>query len=184
MSVLAVGEDREPAQSWITRHADELRILTPHLAWIAPNVAASALRRGITLPLGLSHGLDWLDAAAALDSVGQINRELACAVVAANRSEIIQGLHLPQPNSCEKLTVFCEVLEGLMPGELESMLTELDAAKIERSWQARLRGRAEERKAARFLLSAAARGSGPVASVAQRLLAGRRTRQPSRLPRT
>jgi hypothetical protein len=171
LSVLAVGDDREPARSWIARHADELRILTPRLAWIASKAAVDVLRRGIELPLGLSHGLDWIAAAAALYSIGQIDVDLARAVVMANREEIMQGLHLPQPNSCEKLTEFCEVLESLMPGQLESMLTELDASAIESRWEARLRGKMEERKAAKVLLSVAVRGTGPVALIAKRLLA-------------
>ena len=182
--VLAIGEHREPARSWITRHAGELQILTPRLAWIAPQAAADALNRGIELPLGLSHGLDWIGAAAALYSVCQVDRDLACGVVATNRDGIMQGLHLPQPNSCENLTVFFEVLQELMPGQLESMVTELDAAAVESHWQARLRGKAEERKAAMSLLSAATRGTGPVASMAKRLLASAENSTRLRRPRT
>ena len=171
LSVLAVGEDREPARSWITRHASELQILTPRLGWIAPTAAVDALRRGIELPLELSHGLDWIGAAAALYAIAQVDADLARAVVMANRDQIMQGLHLPQPNSCEKLPEFCEVIGRLMPGQLESMLNELDAAAVESRWQARLRGKAEERKAANVLLSLAVRGTGPVALIAKRLLA-------------
>jgi hypothetical protein len=169
LGMLAQTPDRQPALSLIQRNAAKLERFTPTLAIISPEMAITALRAGVPLPLEVDDGFRWNRAAFVLNEVSKRDRGLANELVHSNAAAIARGLELRQSNQCEHLDVFILVLCEVAPEEFSAVLSELSPVVAEANWSARLRDGAAQRRAVAWLIAAASQVEGPIADVARRL---------------
>lgn len=113
LALLSGPDDDSPAKELLVRHADEIGRLSNWIALIAPEVALSAMRRGVPLDLGLVHH-DWSLAADVLDSLHRIDPDVAFRLLAANGEALAKGLALKGLDAVEGLTSFLSVVHNLV----------------------------------------------------------------------
>jgi hypothetical protein len=139
LSALAVGEDYEPARSLIVRHGAELTHLSARITVFAPEVAATRLRDGLELRLGIEHGFEWNVAALALDALHRIDARLPQVVIEQNRLAIAAGLSNIQKGEVRGAGHVLAMIENVAPEELGRVAGQLDVERAEKAWTGILR---------------------------------------------
>jgi len=165
IAALAFGPDQEPARSWISSHEEEFVSIDSLVAAVAPEAVATALRRGCRLKLGDN----WRVVIAAIARLAKIDEKIAIGVLDDNCLAIAKTLSNLAAVFCEELPTFLSFVKDLAPETVQKILEAIDPALAEKEWAARLRGRAEERKAVAVLLDMINGEKGELTAVATRL---------------
>lgn len=161
IAALAMGDDYEPARSWVNRHNNELITLHPILVAIAPESTTSILRKGYFLDFELGDLAHWEIATMAIRSLSNVDKDLASMVLRANKEGIAQGFVLKRHDCDYKcFPEFLNQMNDLTPDTLKECLESLDPVIIRASWSERLRGKSitvngkvEERQAVEALIN-------------------------------
>jgi hypothetical protein len=165
----AFKPDYEPARSWITRHQDDLRRIPPRLVIIAPEAAAHAMRRGADLAYPENLGLSWEEFVAALTFLAQVDKELAARSIRGQINMLAKSLMTHQANLYEKVDKFLPHLEEMAPGIEGDVFAHIDPQLASKHWPQLLKGKPAQRRAAKYLLEAAAKYGGRVGDIAVKL---------------
>jgi len=160
--------DGGPARELLIRHADDIGRLSNRITLIAPEVALSAMKRGVPLDLELVHH-DWLLAAGALNSLHQIDPDVAMLLLEANRAALSKGLALQGSDAVENLSVFLTVVDTIAPQYLDGLLANLEPDVIA-GWRTWLRKRDRSRRQVAELTHRTSHGMGAAAAAARELL--------------
>ncbi|GAA4194550.1 hypothetical protein GCM10022288_30180 [Gryllotalpicola kribbensis] len=165
------------------RKSDEVRLILDRLepslialdsfiAFMAPDVAARALRRGLPLDLGLDHHR-WGWAAAVVARLAEHDAGLALEVVEANRAGVVEGLTNNTSDPFDNLNAWVEVCDHLDSTLIDTLIAELPegaVSKWERAIKRPQRYGHSRRDQIAPLVFRAARTSGHVKSEAEGLL--------------
>lgn len=103
--------------------------LDPFIAFIAPDVAARALRRGLPLDLELDHH-HWGWAAAVVARLAEHDADLAREVVESNSAGMIEGFTNNMTTPFDNLSMWVEVCDQLAPELVDSLIAELPEGAI------------------------------------------------------
>lgn len=98
--------------------------LDSFIAFMAPDVAARSLRRGLPLDLGLDHH-HWGWAAAVVARLTEHDADLALEVVEANRAGMNEGLTNNTSSPFDNLRAWVEVCDHLDPALIDTLIAEL-----------------------------------------------------------
>lgn len=107
------------------------------IAFIAPDVAARALQRGLPLDLGLDHH-HWGWAAAVVERLAEHDADLALEVAVANRAGMIEGLINNMSSPFDNLGTWVEVCDHLDPALIDSLIAELPEGAVSK-WDRAIR---------------------------------------------
>lgn len=161
IAALVIGDDYEPARTWINRHSNELVNLHPLLVAIAPESTTAILRQGYDLDFKLGDLANWNLAAIAIRRLSIVDKELASMVIRNNQVGIAQGLVLKR-HDCDyrRFPEFLSLMSDLTPNILKECLESLDPITVRASWSERIKGKSitvngkvEERQAAESLIN-------------------------------
>jgi hypothetical protein len=111
--------------------------LDSFIAFISPDVAARALRRGLPLDLQLDHH-HWGWAADVVMRLIEHNADLALEVVEANRVGMIEGLANNTASPFDKLSSWVEVCDQLDPSLVDTLIAELPEGAVSK-WDRAIR---------------------------------------------
>lgn len=114
-----------------------LTALDPIIPMIAPNIAATALYRGIPLDLELEHHR-WHLATTVVSSLAEYDTELALQVVESNRLGLLDALSNADDDAFEDLGAWIALCDNLQPALIDELLTELPEGAVS-SWAAAIR---------------------------------------------
>lgn len=161
IAALAMGDDYEPAKSWVNRHSNELITLHPILVAIAPESTTSLLRQGYFLDFKLGDLAHWEIATLAIRSLSNVDKDLASIVLRTNKEGIAQGFILRRHDCNYKdFPEFLNLMSDLAPDTLKECIESLDPITVRTSWLERLKGnsriingKVEERQAAESLIN-------------------------------
>ncbi|HET7550636.1 MAG TPA: hypothetical protein VFK04_05055 [Gemmatimonadaceae bacterium] len=166
---LARAEDREPASSWVARHAGAMRTIPARFVALAPDAAVASASGGAAIRLIGSGVLGWGLDTYILDLLGEREPALVAKVVEAHGATLAKEFLVPQKNQCEHLALFVAVVRALAPDALTRVLECVDPEAARANWAARLRGTQEEQEAAATLVDAARVCNGPIGQAAASL---------------
>jgi hypothetical protein len=166
---LAVGDNYEPARSWVWRHASEITRVTIVIAIVAPQVAIESLKKGFALNLGVESGVNWIHACLALNSIAEVDSAYATLVAETNCLTIAKGFTNLQASDCEYVPTFLKLIEHLAPRVLDEAMANVDLTVAENNWTERLRGKVTERRAVTALLDRVNLPSSHLSPLASRL---------------
>lgn len=167
---LGQGSDRTVATGLLARHHNEIRTFPGRLAATYPDVAASLIHCGSTVPLPVDRGLRWDECADAIQAIADVDRTAARLVVEAATDDVLDGFHARQNNMVTHVGAFIEAVEAVAPGHTTDLTGRLDPDEVEPHWRARISGSADEAAEMTALLTQAARGVGATADLARVLL--------------
>jgi hypothetical protein len=102
-------------RGWIATHADKIDEIDPVTAGICPEAAVAVVHRGGHINLAGHNGSDWRLQARALWRVGTLERDLAVAVLQADKARIADSLSKLGVMDCEELPAFLGFLEQFVP---------------------------------------------------------------------
>lgn len=103
--------------------------LDPSIAFMAPDVAARALHRGLPLDLRLdNHQWGW--AAAVVKRLLEYDSDLALEVVEANKRRMYAGFTDDVSNPFDNLNAWIEVCDQLNPALIDAMIAELPVGAV------------------------------------------------------
>jgi hypothetical protein len=108
----------------LDRLEPSLAELDSFIAFIAPDVAARALRRGLPLDLQLDHH-HWGWAAAVVARLAEHDFDLALQVVQANRAGMIEGLTNNTTSPFDNLASWIKLCDHLDPVLIDTVIAEL-----------------------------------------------------------
>lgn len=108
----------------LDRLEPSLTELDPMIAFIAPDVAARALRRGIPLDLQLDHH-HWGWATAVVARLIEHDAGLALEVVQANKAGMIEGLTNDTTSPFDNLSQWVELCDHLDPLVVDALIAQL-----------------------------------------------------------
>jgi len=112
--------------------------LDPYVAWIAPDIASRALRRGLPLDLGLDQQ-HWDAAAEVLNSLHKHDPTIAAEVAASNAERMAIGLAATNfHNPWEGLRHWTAVCDEVVPGLLDKVIARLPEGAVS-GWDRGLR---------------------------------------------
>jgi hypothetical protein len=94
------------------------------VAFIAPDLAARSLQRGLPLDLGLDHH-HWGWAAAVVARLAEHDADLALEVAVANRGGVIDGLTNNTSDPFDDLGSWVEICDHLDPALIDRLIAEL-----------------------------------------------------------
>lgn len=117
----------------LDRLEPSLVVLDSFIAFIAPDVAARALRRGLPLDLGLDHHR-WGWAAAVVARLAEHDAGLALEVVEANRAGVIEGLTNNTSDPFDNLNAWVEVCDHLDSTLIDTLIAELPEGAVSK-WE-------------------------------------------------
>lgn len=156
----------------LDRLEPSLLALDSFIAFMAPDVAARALRRGLPLDLKLDHH-HWGWAAAVVARLAEHDSDLALEVVEANRAGLRDGLTNNTSSPFDNLSAWVEVCDHLDPTLIDTLIAELpegSVAKWERAIKRPQRYGHSRRDQIAPLVLRAARAGGHVQAEAEGLL--------------
>lgn len=161
MAALAIGDNFEPARSWINKHSNEIVSLHPLLVAISPESTTTILKQGYNLDFKLGDLAHWNLAAITVRSLSTVDKDLASMVLRTNQVGISQGLVLKRHDCDYKgFPEFINLMNDLAPDTLKKCLESLDPITVKASWSERLKGKSitvngkvEERQAAEALIN-------------------------------
>ncbi|MGO2777897.1 P-loop NTPase [Glutamicibacter arilaitensis] len=104
-------------------------VLDPFIAYIAPDVAARALRRGLPLNLELDHH-HWGWAAALIGRLAEFDADLAREVVESNCAGMIEGLTNNMTTPFSNLGMWIATCDKLAPELIDTLIAELPEGAI------------------------------------------------------
>ncbi|WP_420114273.1 hypothetical protein, partial [Pseudactinotalea sp.] len=108
----------------LDRLEPSLTELDSFIAFIAPDVAARALRRGLPLDLQLDHH-HWGWATAVVARLAEHDPDLAREIVQANRDGMIEGLTNNTTSPFDNLSRWVELCDHLDPALIDILIAEL-----------------------------------------------------------
>jgi len=108
----------------LDRLEPSLNVLDAFVAFMTPDVAARALRRGLPLDLELDHH-HWGWAAAVVARLAGHDAGLALEVVQANRAGMIDGLTNNTSSPFENLSAWIDACDHLDPALIDTLVAEL-----------------------------------------------------------
>ena len=111
--------------------------LDSSIAFMAPDVAARALRRGLPLDLGLDYH-HWGWAAAVVLRLAEHDADVALEVAVANRDGMIEGLSNNTSSPFDNLGAWVEVCDRLDPALIDSLIAELPEGAVSK-WDRAIR---------------------------------------------
>lgn len=156
----------------LDRLEPSLIALDSFIAFMAPDVAARALRRALPLDLKLDHH-NWGWAAAVVARLAEQDSDLALEVVEANRAGMNEGLTNNTSSPFDNLSAWVEVCDHLDPTLIDTLIAELpegSVAKWERAIKRPQRYGHSRRDQIAPLVLRAARAGGHVQAEAEGLL--------------
>ena len=121
----------------LDRLEPSLTELDPFIAFIAPDIAARALRRGLPLDLELDHH-HWGWASALVARLAEHDADLALEVIEANRAGMIEGLTNNMTTPFNRLSMWVEVCDQLAPKLIDTLIAELPEGAISK-WDRAIR---------------------------------------------
>lgn len=145
--------------------------LEPHLseldsliAYVAPDIAVRALRRGLPLDLGIAQH-HWAWAANVVDRLEEHDPQVAREVAESNRAAIRKALHDNTSDPFEGLSTWLSVCDSAAPGLVDSIIRDLPEGAVA-SWARALRrpkkyGRSRRKEIAPLVRRAAQLGGHP-----------------------
>jgi hypothetical protein len=170
-----LNRNGDPVRGWIAAHADKIVEVDPITASICPEAAVAVTRKGGRLNLAGHNGADWRLQATALWRVGTLERDLAVAVVEADKARIADSLSKLGIMDCEELPVFLEFLEQFAPDFLPGLFQSVDLSVASANWPLPLtNNRKQVRDGARRIFKFAQKhAAGELKALAARLSVGR-----------
>jgi hypothetical protein len=177
---LVSNKNGDPVRAWIAAHADKISEIDPITASICPEAAVAVMRKGGRLNLAGHNASDWRLQAAALWRVGEVERDLAVAVLDADKARVADCLSKLGIVDCEELPVFLEFLEQFAPNFLPELFQSVDPSVASANWPLPLtNNRKQVRDGARRIFKFAQRhAAGELKALAERLS----VRRPRQLP--
>lgn len=121
----------------LDRLEPSLVALDSSIAFMAPDIAARALRRGLPLDLGLDHH-HWGWAAAVVARLAEHDASLALEVIEANRAGMIEGLTNNTSDPFDNLSAWVEVCDYLDPALIDTLIAELPEGAVSK-WDRAIR---------------------------------------------
>lgn len=156
----------------LDRLEPSLTELDSFIAFVAPDVAARALRRGLALDLQLDHH-HWGWATAVVARLAEHDPDLAREVVQANRAGMIEGLTNNTTSPFDNLGKWVELCDRLAPALIDALIAGLPEGAVSK-WSRAIKrpqryGRWRRDQIAPLVLRAS-RAGGHVESEAEQLL--------------
>lgn len=125
-------------QQMLERREFSFDSLDPFVAYIAPSVAVTSLRRGLPLDLELDHH-HWAFAAEVISRLAGADEEVAREVLDANKAKLALGLTATNHSDpWEGLRDFIPVCDRVAPGLMDSVIRELPEGAVD-GWARALR---------------------------------------------
>lgn len=169
ISTLACDKDCEPARSWVKCHDHEIQEIDPVTTYVAPEAAASVIRRGGRINLFGHNTHDWSLAAYAVARLSDIQTSLAHKAVKSNSESIIEHISRLQAIDCDDLSFFLDVLSKLDAELPQQLLSRVDAETAENHWTMRLKEKTKCIRTVARLVGIANQCQGDIAQLAHRL---------------
>jgi len=151
------GPNREPARSWVRRHAPEIEHISSKLIHVAPDVALAKIKEGqfYSFESGSSNDIHWREAIADILHFHQVDPQATEEILDANHEQMSRAfVNLIPTLSCEMLPMFLYLTRQIAPSPLNKALSEIDIQAAQKNWRERLSGKEVERSAASALLDA------------------------------
>jgi len=147
-----VASGKRAISSILRKHGQEITILTPRLAYSAPEFAAELVERGGMVGISNSHHFRWDWGAFLLASWSEERPHLIPALLAPHLSNAADKLSQKHPSWYEEALLFLRLLRQVHPDGFEAILSQInaDAAKI--GWAEALKGKANAKHAAAYLI--------------------------------
>lgn len=155
--VIDFGPNKEPARSWVRRHASEIQNVSSKLIHIAPDIALVKIREGAfySFKAAGSDGIYWRDAVADIVAFHSVDPQATADLIDANHEYIARALVKLLPVlSCEMLPMFLFLVRQMAPHSLNKALALIDLETAQLNWRERLQGKEVERTAVTALLDA------------------------------
>ena len=165
--MLSLKPSYEPSRSWVNAHVDDLQLIPPRFAIIAPNAVAKALRCGAQLAYSGSFGLDWLIIAGCLHCLAQANKQAASESIGTQIQAIARSLTTHQANLYEDSDKFLGAIEEIRPGIAKAVFEAIDPEAAAKHWPQLKRGSKKQRRALKRLLELASQSATPLSEVAR-----------------
>jgi len=168
--ILACDKTSEPARSWIKEHGNQLKVVDPVVAFVAPSVAISLFEHGAEFDLFGHNGVNWNLAAMALVRLAAVDRGVASGMIRANSARITKALQGLQFCDCEDLLLFIDVVDEINASLLTELLCNVDPSDARKHWTSlSVRKEARAKRAIARVTSRAKECNGEIASLARSL---------------
>lgn len=166
---VAEGKEDGRIRSWVESNTENLELLTPRLAIIAPSAIADSLTKGGRLDLDVGKGWDWQVAVVAVAGIALVNPICAQNQLEQSQIQIAEGLSKLRSEDSGGVPTFLHIVQELAPTTLPKILAQISPEAAERHWTKLLRGASADREAAAVLIEMTIDTTYAVAEVSKRL---------------
>lgn len=137
----AIPAARVAIQSMVERNQDNIKVMSTHLAAVAPKSAILHLTMG--KKIGISHGqhVGWELGSLVLARVAQSDRSLISILLKPHYSGLADALSQSSPSFYQESLLFLRLLDQVKPCGLTKVLDNIDVKKAEYGWRNALCGR-------------------------------------------